>query len=116
MNEPGSTATWKIPDCKANQSSSSNQGWRYVRIQQTGKNSSGQYYYLSISGFELYGTVLGVCDNLTKASKDAEINLRKQRKLVKSQLKHIVVNAKVVRGPDWKWLGKCFLIHLNFRS
>lgn len=58
---------------------------------------------MSISGFELYGTVLSVCDDLGKIAREAEANLRKQRKLVKSQLKNIVVNARVVRGPDWKW-------------
>ena len=38
-------------------------GWRHIRIKQNGKNSSGQTHYLSISGFEVYGTVLGVCDD-----------------------------------------------------
>ena len=74
-----------------------------MRIQQAGKNSSGQYYYMSISGFELYGTVLGVCDDLGKVAREAETNLRKQRKLVKAQLKNVQPNARVVRGPDWKW-------------
>lgn len=40
------------------------QGWRHIRIQQTGKNASGQTHYLSLSGFEIYGTVTGVCDDL----------------------------------------------------
>lgn len=34
-----------------------------------GKNASGQTHYLSLSGFELYGTVNGVCeDQLGKKS------------------------------------------------
>lgn len=40
------------------------QGWRHIRIQQTGKNASGQTHYLSLSGLEIYGTVTGVCDDL----------------------------------------------------
>jgi hypothetical protein len=43
------------------------QGWRHVRLQQTGKNASGQTHYLSLSGFEIYGTVTGVCEDLGKA-------------------------------------------------
>jgi hypothetical protein len=39
-------------------------GWRHIRLQQGGKNASGQTHYLSLSGFELYGTVTGVCDEL----------------------------------------------------
>ena len=41
-------------------------GWRHVRIQQNGKNASGQTHYLSLSGLELYGTVTGVCEELGK--------------------------------------------------
>ena len=40
------------------------QGWRHVRLQQMGKNASGQTHYLSLSGFEIYGTVTGVCDDI----------------------------------------------------
>ncbi|XP_069182470.1 E3 ubiquitin-protein ligase HECTD1 isoform X17 [Procambarus clarkii] len=96
LNEPGSTHTWTIqppPEEKT--------GWRHIRIQQTGKNASGQTHYLSLSGLELYGTVTGVCEDLGRAAKEAEANLRRQRRLVKSQ--HMVVGARVVRGLDWKW-------------
>ena len=31
-----------------------------------GKNASGQTHYLSLSGFEIYGHVTGVCDDLGK--------------------------------------------------
>ncbi|XP_045592410.2 E3 ubiquitin-protein ligase HECTD1 isoform X16 [Procambarus clarkii] len=99
LNEPGSTHTWTIqppPEEKT--------GWRHIRIQQTGKNASGQTHYLSLSGLELYGTVTGVCEDLGRAAKEAEANLRRQRRLVKSQMvKHMVVGARVVRGLDWKW-------------
>ena len=44
------------------------QGWRHVRLQQMGKNASGQTHYLSLSGFEIYGTVTGVCDDIGKYS------------------------------------------------
>ncbi|KAJ8931073.1 hypothetical protein NQ314_016102 [Rhamnusium bicolor] len=99
LNDPGSTATWPIevsPD--------EYQGWRHVRIQQAGKNASGQTHYLSLSGFEIYGQVTSVSEDMGKAHKEQEAHLRKQRRLVKSQLlKHMTVGARVVRGVDWKW-------------
>ncbi|KAM9146916.1 E3 ubiquitin-protein ligase HECTD1 isoform 5-T5 [Pangshura tecta] len=100
LNEPGSTATWPIDPPKDEK-----QGWRHIRIKQMGKNASGQTHYLSLSGFELYGTVNGVCeDQLGKAAKEAEANLRRQRRLVRSQvLKYMVPGARVIRGIDWKW-------------
>ncbi|XP_065451483.1 E3 ubiquitin-protein ligase HECTD1 isoform X11 [Chrysemys picta bellii] len=100
LNEPGSTATWPVDPPKDEK-----QGWRHVRIKQMGKNASGQTHYLSLSGFELYGTVNGVCeDQLGKAAKEAEANLRRQRRLVRSQvLKYMVPGARVIRGIDWKW-------------
>jgi hypothetical protein len=64
LNEPGSTATWHFPA----HSSKEVQGWRHIRIQQTGKNASGQTHYLSLSGLELYGSVTGVCEELGKNS------------------------------------------------
>lgn len=54
-----STASWPLEPL-----SEEKQGWRYVRIQQNGKNASGQTHYLSLSGFEIYGTVTGVCNDL----------------------------------------------------
>ena len=33
------------------------------RIQQTGPNASGQTHYLSLSGFEVYGSITGVTDD-----------------------------------------------------
>ncbi len=79
-------------------------GWRHVRIQQNGKNASGQTHYLSLSGLELYGTVTGVCEELGKAAKEAEANLRRQRRLMRTHiLRHMVIGARVVRGLDWKW-------------
>ncbi|XP_010631867.1 E3 ubiquitin-protein ligase HECTD1 isoform X4 [Fukomys damarensis] len=100
LNEPGSTATWPLDPPKDEK-----QGWRHVRIKQMGKNASGQTHYLSLSGFELYGSVNGVCeDQLGKAAKEAEANLRRQRRLVRSQvLKYMVPGARVIRGLDWKW-------------
>lgn len=98
LNEPGSTATWPI------EPPSDEQGWRHVRIQQAGKNASGQTHYLSLSGFEIYGQVTGVCEEMGKAHKEQEAQLRKQRRQVKYQLlKHMTVGARVIRGVDWKW-------------
>ena len=61
LNDPGSTASWPLePPCDEIQ------GWRHIRLQQSGKNASGQTHYLSLSGFEIYGKVTGVCDDLGK--------------------------------------------------
>lgn len=99
LNEPGSTATWPLEPA-----SGETQGWRHVRIQQMGKNASGQTHYLSVSGLELYGTVTGVCQDLGRAAREAEANLRRQRRMVRHQmLRHLVPGARVVRGLDWKW-------------
>lgn len=39
-----------------------------------------------------------------KAAKEAEANLRRQRRLLRTQvLKQLVIGARVVRGLDWKW-------------
>ena len=38
-----------------------------------GKNASAHTRYLSISGFEIYGQVTGVCEELGKAAKEANI-------------------------------------------
>jgi E3 ubiquitin-protein ligase HECTD1 len=38
------------------------EGWRYIRINQNGKNASNQTHYLSLSGFELYGTVVSAVE------------------------------------------------------
>ncbi|XP_068683255.1 E3 ubiquitin-protein ligase HECTD1-like isoform X4 [Montipora foliosa] len=127
LNEPGSTASWPLePPTDA-------EGWRHVRLQQAGKNASGQTHYLSLSGFEVYGTIVGAieeplgpepssCRGVTaadklakslkpcwslcpgKAAREVEAALRRQRRLIRSQmLKHLNVGSKVVRGVDWKW-------------
>ncbi|KAK0175018.1 hypothetical protein PV327_008803 [Microctonus hyperodae] len=99
LNEPGSTATWNLEP-----PSDESQGWRHLRLQQTGKNASGQTHYLSVSGFEVYGEVTGVCEDLGRAAREAEAGVRKQRRLIRSQvLKHLVAGARVARGIDWKW-------------
>ena len=64
LTEPGSTATWRINVDRDSEESKA--GWRHIRLQQNGKNSSGQTHYLSLSGMEIYGTVLDVCDDLGK--------------------------------------------------
>lgn len=39
-----------------------------------------------------------------KAAKEAEANLRKQRRVLRQQvLKQLMVGTRVVRGLDWKW-------------
>lgn len=97
LSEPGSTCTWPI-DC------SDDEGFRHVRIQQNGRNASGQTHYLSLSGFEIYGKVVSVCDDIQRtAAKENETKMRRERRLIRSQLKMIAQGARVIRGPDWRW-------------
>lgn len=99
LSEPGSTCTWPV-DCPADEI----QGFRHIRIQQNGRNASNQTHYLSLSGFEIYGRVISVCDDMGKAAvKEAEAKLRRERRQVRSQLKHITTGARVIRGVDWRW-------------
>ncbi|XP_067942720.1 E3 ubiquitin-protein ligase HECTD1-like [Watersipora subatra] len=99
LNDPGSTFTWHV-ECKETEQ----QGWRHIRIMQNGRNASGQTSYLSLSGFELYGLVTGGCDDVGKAAREAEANLRKERRLLRTHvLKQMAPNARVIRGIDWKW-------------
>ena len=95
LGEPGTTATWTLETSSE---------YRHLRIQQMGKNASAQTHYLSLSGFEVYGEVTGVCDELGKAAKEAEAAMRKARRMMRTNMvKHMVSGARVVRGIDWKW-------------
>uniref|UniRef100_W8ARD3 E3 ubiquitin-protein ligase n=1 Tax=Ceratitis capitata TaxID=7213 RepID=W8ARD3_CERCA len=96
--EPGSTATWPIV-CSPDEM----QGFRHIRIQQNGRNASGQTHYLSLSGFEIYGRIVSICDDIGKGAKEAEAKIRKERRQIRAQLKHITTGARVVRGVDWRW-------------
>ncbi|XP_017857411.1 PREDICTED: E3 ubiquitin-protein ligase HECTD1 [Drosophila arizonae] len=98
LSEPGSTATWPII-C----SSDDTKGYRHIKIQQNGRNASNQTHYLSLSGFEIYGRVVGVCDDIGKTIKEAEAKTRRERRQIRAQLKHITSGARVVRGVDWRW-------------
>ncbi|KZC09014.1 E3 ubiquitin-protein ligase HECTD1, partial [Dufourea novaeangliae] len=52
----------------------------------------------------VYGEVTGVCEDLGRAAREAEAGVRKQRRLIKTQvLRHLVAGARVARGLDWKW-------------
>lgn len=99
LTEPGSTCTWAI-FCPSEET----EGFRHIRIQQNGRNASNQTHYLSLSGFEIYGRVMSVCEDMGKtAVKEAEAKVRRERRQVRSQLKHITTGARVVRGVDWRW-------------
>lgn len=99
LSEPGSTSTWPI-DCAADETT----GFRHIRIQQNGRNASNQTHYLSLSGFEIYGRIVSVCDDMGKAAaKEAETKIRRERRQIRSQLKHITTGARVVRAVDWRW-------------
>ena len=99
LTEPGSTCTWAIEGPTGDI-----QGFRHIRIQQNGKNSSGQTHYLSLSGFEVYGKIVSVCEDMGKtAAKETETKMRRDRRQVRSQLKHFTQGSRVLRGVDWRW-------------
>lgn len=100
LTEPGSTCTWSISQISPEET----EGFRHIRIQQNGRNASNQTHYLSLSGFEIYGRVVSVCDDMGKTTiKEAEAKIRRERRQIRSQLKHITTGARVVRGVDWRW-------------
>lgn len=120
LQEPGSTATWRLR---------TDSSYRYLRIQQNGKNASGQKYYLSLSGLEIYGKVTGVvetaprqsgaphqttgttassaCNNATAANNTNNAGMAGggggARARRWSRGRGVCAGARVSRGPDWKW-------------
>ncbi len=54
--------------------------WLHL-LSNSGKNASGQTHYLSISGFEVYGTVTGVIDDLGKVR---ELDALSKKSVMKS--------------------------------
>ena len=59
LEEPGSSHTWTL--CAPEGGAAT--AWRYVRITVTGPNAGGTTHYLSVSGFEVYGKIVGVVES-----------------------------------------------------
>lgn len=100
LQEPGSTTTWQveIPETETTET-----GWHMMRIQQNGTNASGQTYYLSVSGFEVYGKVTSVIETLKLPTIPESETQKRQRRVFRSQiLRHMALGAK--EGSDWKLL------------
>jgi hypothetical protein len=53
LNAKGATKTWTLP-----RSAESNAAYRFFRVRQTGPNSNN-HHYLALSGFEIYGLMIG---------------------------------------------------------
>lgn len=66
LKDFGQPATWDLQmhDAVRKERETNSPGWRFFRIQQTGRNQSGANYTMSVSGFELYGTVTGKKSNV----------------------------------------------------
>lgn len=62
LREFGQSATWDLQTQEAirKEREANGSGWRFLRVQQTGRNQSGANYTMSICGFEVYGTVTGL--------------------------------------------------------
>lgn len=99
LGDAGSTATWPLQAPAGEE-----QGFRFIRIQQRGTNSSGSTSYLSLSGFEVYGKVTGVAEvDIAESIHKAELLAVAQRDVIKSAAGTLRVGMRVVRGIDWKW-------------
>lgn len=113
LREFGASATWSLSESQVVKQESV--GWRFLRIQQTGRNQSGANYTMSISGLEVYGTVTSVVyeplQSVTLSSSTTRLSTyserRKQKRQSSSRLnslqKQMVLGARVIRGTDWKW-------------
>ncbi|XP_060803615.1 E3 ubiquitin-protein ligase HECTD1 [Amyelois transitella] len=103
LQEPGSTATWRLR---------ADAPYRYLRIQQNGKNASGQNHYLSLSGFEIYGKVVavvetgpkqcGATNHVTSVQSGGAAAGARARRWSRGA-RGLCAGARVVRGADWKW-------------
>ena len=102
LDQPGSCASWDVPPVASDEECpKDSQGWRYVRILNTGPNAAGKDY-ISISGFEIYGVVLStVVDGLGNGLEASLSNVNNVA--IRKVLAKMVKGVRVVRGPDWKW-------------
>lgn len=99
LQDPGTTHTWKLDEVPDDA-----EGWRHVRLYMTGPNSSGSYHYLSLSGLEVYGTIVTALGNtFTRDLHAFESTFRRQQQAAKEAASRIKPGTRVVRGPDWKW-------------
>ncbi|MFH4979391.1 hypothetical protein AB6A40_006100 [Gnathostoma spinigerum] len=87
LSEPGSTATWLIAQEEGKGP------YRYLRIAQNGKNASNHTFYLSLSGFEVYGIVVDAVVNDFKPAEDKPTTSVKS-KSKKSSVNHRESNVK----------------------
>ncbi|KAI5638854.1 HECT-domain (ubiquitin-transferase) domain-containing protein [Phthorimaea operculella] len=95
LQEPGSTATWRLRV---------DAPYRYLRIQQNGKNSSGQNHYLSLSGLEVYGKVVSVIETPPRqCGRDTSAAATRGGRRWSRGTRGLCAGARVMRGPDWKW-------------
>lgn len=108
LQEPGSTSTWWLR---------ADAPYRYLRVQQNGKNASGQSHYLSLSGLELYGKVVKVIESPPRqvggvgagsvagagVSGGACAGSGGRARRWWRGARGLCAGARVVRGPDWKW-------------
>ena len=123
LRESGASATWNVSESNAvrREKEAQGKGWRFARIQQTGRNQSGASYSMGISGFEIYGSVYSAVSeplmtvSLSSSSTRLHTNeseRRKHKRMISSinksnsVVKYLSLGARVIRGNDWKWGGQ----------
>ena len=98
LTDAGTTHTWHLEP-------HAEEPFRFFRILMTGPGADSSHNYLSLSGFELYGTVVDVVEDdvFVKVALDEARRARREREYAKQQKRLITIGVRVVRGPDWKW-------------
>lgn len=98
LTATGSTHTWTLDPIDSAPPS------RYVRIQMTGPNEKEGSHYLSLSGFEVYGEVVGVVEEaVAEAAGEEERALKVERHEARRMARRMHPGVRVARGVDWKW-------------
>lgn len=75
-----------------------------VRIKQEGPIADGKHFYMSISGFEIYGDIVGSCKRAFDKHIQQELMQKQARRACMQRAAQIIrPGSRVRRGADWKW-------------
>lgn len=74
--------------------------YRYIRIAQNGKNASGMTNYLSLSGFEIYGTVIDAIEKPLAPLDASSTTPVKEKNLLSSSLSAVKKTIKKSGGKN----------------
>jgi E3 ubiquitin-protein ligase HECTD1 len=70
----------------------------------TGPNEKEGSFYLSLSGFEIYGSIVGVVEeSITQKVVEEERTIELERHEARKMARRMHPGVRVMRGVDWKW-------------